>query len=139
MAELLARDGEGASKLLRIRVHEALNEREARLIAKSIVNSPLIKTMAYGADPNVGRILMAVGKCFDCRVIPERLGASINGTVVIRDGHRADYDERALRLELAGDPVEIDVSLGVGDGSATAFGCDLTEGYIKENAAYYSS
>jgi glutamate N-acetyltransferase / amino-acid N-acetyltransferase len=139
MAELLARDGEGASKLLRVRVHEALDDREARLIAKSIVNSPLIKTMAYGADPNVGRILMAVGKCFDCRVVPERLGASINGTVVIERGLRADYDEPALRLELAGDPVEIDVSLGVGAGSATAFGCDLTEGYIKENAAYYSS
>src|SRR5262249_37675141 len=107
MAQLLARDGEGASKLLRVRVHEALNEREARLIAKSIVNSPLIKTMAYGADPNVGRILMAVGKCFDCRVVPERLGASINGTVVIDHGIRANYDEPALRRELAGDPVEI--------------------------------
>src|SRR5262249_21949541 len=121
------------------RVQEALDEREARLIAKSIVNSPLIKTMAYGADPNVGRILMAVGKCFDCRVVPERLSASINGRVVIRDGLRAEDDEPGLRRSLAGDPVEIDVWLGVGDGSATAFGCDLTEGYIKENAAYYSS
>jgi glutamate N-acetyltransferase/amino-acid N-acetyltransferase len=104
MAETLARDGEGASKLLRIRVRGALNGQEARRIAKTIVNSPLIKTMAYGADPNVGRIFMAVGKNFECKVVPERLGATINGITVLRDGLRAEYDEPALRQILAGDP-----------------------------------
>ena len=139
MAELLARDGEGASKLLRIMVRGALDGQEARRIAKSIVNSPLIKTMAYGADPNVGRIFMAVGKNFECKVIPERLSAAINGMTVLENGQRADYDEPGLRRSLAGDPVEIEVDLGVGNGAATAFGCDLTEGYINENAAYFSS
>ena len=139
MAELLARDGEGASKLLRVKVRGALNGSEARRIAKSIVNSPLIKTMAYGADPNVGRIFMAVGKNFECTVIPERLGAAINGITVLSNGLRADYDEPRLRRMLAGDPIEIEVDLGVADGAATAFGCDLTEGYINENAAYFSS
>lgn len=139
MTEILARDGEGATKLLRVKVTGALNEAEARRIAKSVVNSPLIKTMAYGADPNVGRIFMAVGKCFDCTIATDRIQADINGTTVIRDGRKADFDEPALRRSLTGDPIEIEIDLGVKDGSATAYGCDLTQGYIEENAAYYSS
>lgn len=139
MTELLARDGEGASKLLRACVEGAASTMEARRIAKSLINSPLIKTMAFGADPNIGRVLMAVGKCFDCEQDPARIAVWINGTLVVRDGVRADYDEAKLREELAGDPVEIQVSLGIGTGKATAYGCDLTHGYIDENAAYYSS
>jgi glutamate N-acetyltransferase/amino-acid N-acetyltransferase len=139
MAEILARDGEGATKLLRIHVRNASTESDARGVAKSIVNSPLIKTMAFGADPNVGRILMAIGKCFSARVRPETTAASINGIVVLENGLRTDFDEAALRLSLRGDPVEITVSLGVGDAAATAFGCDLTAGYITENAAYFST
>jgi glutamate N-acetyltransferase / amino-acid N-acetyltransferase len=138
-AELLARDGEGATKLIRARVSSAGSEHEARVVAKSLINSPLIKTMAYGADPNVGRILMAVGKCFDVRLDPDRTAARINGVPVIAAGMRAPFDEDSLRVALRGDPVEIEVDLGVGSGAATAFGCDLTEGYVKENAAYYSS
>src|SRR5690606_19761419 len=68
MTEMLARDGEGATKLLRATVQNARTVDEARKIARSIVESPLVKTMAYGADPNIGRVLMAVGKCFDCTV-----------------------------------------------------------------------
>jgi glutamate N-acetyltransferase/amino-acid N-acetyltransferase len=139
MAELLARDGEGATKLLRVHVHNAASRDEARRIAKTVVNSPLIKTMAYGADPNFGRILMAVGKCFDCQIVPERLYAEINGISVIRHGVRAGFNDNELRDRLAGDPVDIAIDLGIGDAHATAFGCDLTEGYITENAAYYSS
>jgi glutamate N-acetyltransferase/amino-acid N-acetyltransferase len=82
---------------------------------------------------------MAVGKCFDCTIAGHRLYAEINGTPVIRSGLRVDFDEAELRQRLAGDPVEIAVDLAVGDSHATAFGCDLTEGYIRENAAYYSS
>jgi glutamate N-acetyltransferase/amino-acid N-acetyltransferase len=139
MSEILARDGEGASKLIRVHVTQAADEIDARLVAKAIVNSPLIKTMAFGADPNVGRILMAIGKCFTAHIRPDVTSATINGIEVLRDGRRSDFDEQALRISLRGDPVEIAVSLGLGDGSATAFGCDLTDGYIKENAAYYSS
>ena len=139
MTEILARDGEGASKLLRVCVKGALNETEARRVAKSVVNSPLIKTMAYGADPNVGRVFMAVGKCFDCTIATEGMSATINGTTVIDCGRKADFDEAALRKSLSGDPVDFVIDLGVNDGSAIAYGCDLTEGYIEENAAYYSS
>lgn len=139
MTEMLARDGEGASKLLRAVARGAASAGDARTVAKSIINSPLVKTMAFGADPNVGRVLMAVGKCLSVRQDPERLSVWINDTAVVRAGRRLDFDETALREELRGDPVEIRVDLGVGRFQATAFGCDLTHGYIDENAAYYSS
>jgi glutamate N-acetyltransferase/amino-acid N-acetyltransferase len=139
MTEIIARDGEGATKLLRATVQGGADREQARKVAKSIINSPLVKTMAFGADPNVGRVLMAVGKCFDVDQDPSRTTVAISGVVVFRDGARADYDEPALRVILAGDPIDIEVWLGMGEASATAFGCDLTHGYIDENAAYYSS
>src|SRR5690606_25788941 len=137
--EMLARDGEGATKLLRAIVRGAATRDQARRVAKSIINSPLVKTMAYGADPNTGRVMMAVGKCIDVEQDPARTEIRINGTLVFRAGARVDFDEEALRRELAGDPVDIEVHLKMGNGAATAFGCDLTHGYIDENAAYYSS
>lgn len=108
-------------------------------MARSIVESPLVKTMAYGADPNVGRVLMAVGKCFECEVDPVRLSIRIGEAPVFANGARLDFEDAAVRAILSGDPVDIRVDLGLGDGRATAFGCDLTPGYIEENAAYYSS
>lgn len=139
MAEMLARDGEGASRLVRAQVLGAADRAQARRIAKSIVNSPLVKTMVFGGDPNVGRLLMAVGKCFDCEVDPARLVAEIGGTAVFREGRRLDFDEAAVRALLGRDPVDLRVDLRVGSGEARAWGCDLTPGYIAENAAYYSS
>ncbi|HKH92727.1 MAG TPA: bifunctional glutamate N-acetyltransferase/amino-acid acetyltransferase ArgJ [Gemmatimonadaceae bacterium] len=139
MTEILARDGEGATHLLRTTIRSARDPGEARRIAKSLVNSPLIKTMVYGADPNVGRILMAVGKCFDCAIDPASTSAWINNHEVLRDGYRLDFDDAAVRAALGSEIVDIVVSLGVGSAEATAYGCDLTQGYIDENAAYYSS
>jgi glutamate N-acetyltransferase/amino-acid N-acetyltransferase len=139
MTEMLARDGEGATRLLRVTVRGAKNATDARRVAKSLVNSPLIKTMVHGADPNVGRILMAVGKCFDCTIAPESTDAWINGHQVVRKGQRLDFDERTVRAALSTDTVDLEVALGVDDATATAYGCDLTQGYIEENAAYYSS
>jgi glutamate N-acetyltransferase/amino-acid N-acetyltransferase len=139
MTEMLARDGEGAQHLLRATVKNAKDLGEARKIAKSLINSPLIKTMVYGADPNVGRILMAVGKCFDCTIAPESTDAWINGHEVLRQGYRLDFDDAVVRAALGSEVVDIVVSMGVGSAEATAYGCDLTQGYIDENAAYYSS
>jgi glutamate N-acetyltransferase/amino-acid N-acetyltransferase len=139
MAEMLARDGEGAEHLIRAHVTGAANEIEARRIAKSLVNSPLVKTMVHGADPNVGRLLMAVGKCFDCTIAPGSTDASINGFAVVRGGSRVEFDDATVRDTLRHEVVDLEVSLGAGAASATAFGCDLTKGYIEENAAYYSS
>ncbi len=139
MTEILARDGEGAEHMLRCTVRGAIDEGEARLVAKSLVNSPLIKTMVHGADPNVGRILMAVGKCFDATIRTEQTDAWVNGHPVVRGGARVDFDEVAVRAALATEVVDLEVSLGAGSSAATAYGCDLTKGYVEENAAYYSS
>lgn len=139
MAEWLARDGEGATKLIRVRVRGAASDREANRIARSIVDSPLIKTMAYGADPNVGRILMAIGKCVDCTVVPDRVSVSVQGEAVIAEGMRSSFDPAEVRVLLGRDPLDIDVELGLGDGVGMGLGCDLTEGYVEENAAYESS
>ena len=139
MTEMLARDGEGATRLLRTTVRGAVDLGEARRVAKSLVNSPLVKTMVFGADPNVGRILMAVGKCVDCTIDAAATDAWINGYPVVHQGQRLDFDEGAVRAALARDVVDIEVGLGIGDSNARAYGCDLTKGYIDENAAYYSS
>lgn len=139
MTEILARDGEGAEHLLRVTVREAVSDAEARLVAKSLVNSPLIKTMVHGADPNVGRILMAIGKCFDATVNTSATNAWVNGFQVVGNGERLEFDDAVVRAALAVEVVDLEVSLGAGDATARAYGCDLTKGYIDENAAYYSS
>ena len=139
MTLLLARDGEGATKLLITSVKGAKDEKEARYLAKLMVNSPLIKTMAYGADPNIGRILMAVGKGFECQVEQKKIEVFINNKLIYQNEARVDFNETEIRKILSGELVDIRVNLNIGPGEATAYGCDLTEGYIKENAAYYSS
>ncbi len=139
MTKLLARDGEGATKLLTTEVQNASSDIEARLIAKALVNSPLIKTMAYGADPNIGRVLMAIGKCFNADIKPNKIEVSINDSLVYKKLTRIDFDENKVRKLLSGELVHILVNINIGNSNAIAYGCDLTEGYIKENAAYYSS
>ena len=139
MTETLARDGEGAKHLLRTTVRGAANDADARTVAKSLVNSPLIKTMVHGADPNVGRLLMAVGKAFDVKIQTSNTDAWINGYAVVKGGVRLDFDEATVRAALKNEVVDLEVALGAGSASATAYGCDLTHGYIDENAAYYSS
>jgi glutamate N-acetyltransferase/amino-acid N-acetyltransferase len=139
MTKMLARDGEGATKLLLANVLGAKSDEEARFIAKALINSPLIKTMAYGTDPNVGRILMAVGKCTACEIKPDKIEVRVNDKPVYLNENRVDFDEKEVRNLLSRDIIGITVDLKVGSSSATAYGCDLTEGYIKENAAYYSS
>ena len=139
MAETIARDGEGAKHLIKVRARGAKTHREAQIIAKSVVNSPLVKTMVAGADPNVGRLLMAIGKCFDVTIDRTTTDAWINGHQVVLCGVRGAFDDEVVRAVLGDEVVTIEIALGVGTGEATAFGCDLTQGYIDENAAYYSS
>ena len=139
MTEILGRDGEGAEHLLRVTVRGAKDEPEARQIAKSVLNSPLVKTMVHGADPNVGRLLMAVGKCFDCTIRPASTAAWINGFQVVKGGERLTFDDAVVRVALKAEVVDLEISLGVGAAEATAYGCDLTKAYVDENASYYSS
>ena len=132
----LARDGEGATKLLTVTVRAAADGAQARRVAKAIVNSPLVKTAVHGADPNWGRVAMAIGKCQDDRDIdPER--------VVIRFGDLETYPERPgeaglgrLTDIMAADHVDIEVELGTGSAEATVYGCDLSDRYVRINADY---
>ena len=139
MTEVLARDGEGATRLLRVAVTGAASLDDARMIARSMVESPLIKTMVHGGDPNVGRLLMAVGKCVSARVEPRRFAARIGRVDVVREGRRLDFDHARVRALLLDDSVDLQIDLGLGTDEARAWGCDLSHGYIDENAAYYSS
>src|SRR6185369_1717784 len=118
MTEMLARDGEGAKHLIRATVRGAANADEARRIAKSLINSPLVKTMVHGADPNVGRLLMAVGKCFDCTIRMEATDAWINGCAVVRGGRRLEFEDAVVRKTLEAEVVDLEVDLGVGRSSA---------------------
>lgn len=139
MTETLARDGEGATRLLRVRVLGGRSVDDARKVARALAESPLIKTMVHGGDPNVGRILMAVGKCIAVPVQPDHVDAWIGAHQVVVGGRRGIFDDAVVRHELLGDEVEIRVALGLGECEATAWGCDLSHGYVDENAAYYSS
>lgn len=133
LTKQVARDGEGATKLIEARVTGARDDAQAKRVARAIVDSPLVKTAVYGGDPNWGRVAMAIGKCQDdLDLDPERIAIRFGQLPVFPD--RADAG--ALAAELAGDEVVIRVALGIGDGAFTAYGCDLTEGYIRINASY---
>ncbi|MDQ3831558.1 MAG: bifunctional glutamate N-acetyltransferase/amino-acid acetyltransferase ArgJ [Candidatus Tectomicrobia bacterium] len=137
LAREIARNGEGASKLLTVQVSGAKHARQAKFVAKAVVNSPLVKTAVYGCDPNWGRVVMAVGKCADERDIePNRVTIRFGTATVFALGSPVECDLEALRKYLGQPEVEIGVDLGIGNASARVWGCDLTEGYVKENAYY---
>jgi glutamate N-acetyltransferase / amino-acid N-acetyltransferase len=132
----IARGGEGATKLIIVDVSHAKNEAQAKRVAKSVVNSPLVKTAVYGCDPNWGRVIMAVGKSFDPSIEPGKVTIRFGDTNVFKKGSPVDCDLEALRQYLGQSEVMISVDLGIGKASARVWGCDLTEDYIKENAYY---
>ena len=132
----IARNGEGATKLITVDASGAKTKTQAKRVAKSVVNSPLVKTAVYGCDPNWGRVIMAVGKCFDESIEPGRVIIRFGATKVFELGSPVDCDLEALRQYLGQSEVMIGVDLGIGKASARVWGCDLTEGYIKENAYY---
>ena len=138
LALLVVRDGEGAQKLIEIQVAGAESDRSAHRIAMSVANSPLVKTAIAGGDANWGRIVMAVGKAGE-PADRDRLSIRFGDTQVARDGLAVDgYDETPVAAHLAGQEVEVGVDLGIGDGRATVWTCDLTHGYISINADYRS-
>ena len=136
LTKAIARDGEGAETLIEVTVDNARDAEQAKTVAKSIVNSPLVKTAVHGADPNWGRVAMAVGKCSEYTDIDQE-------KVVIRFGTQEVYPTQVDESGLAqlsqymrGDDVTIHVSLNTGKATATVWGCDLTNGYVRINADY---
>ena len=136
LTKQIARDGEGANSLIEVRVDRARDTAQAKRVAKAVVNSPLVKTAVHGADPNWGRVAMAIGKCSDDTDIDQ-------DTVVIRFGETEVYPRlladdalAALSAYMGGPDVLIHVSLGCGDADATVWGCDLSDTYVRFNADY---
>jgi len=138
LAQQIVRDGEGAQKFVTVTVEGAESERAAAVIARSIANSPLVKTAVAGGDANWGRVVMAVGKAGEA-ADRDRLSIRFGDTVVARDGAVVPgYDEAPVAAHLAGREVAIGVDLGIGEGRATVWTCDLTHGYVSINADYRS-
>ena len=132
----IASDGEGASKLIEVRVTGARDSAQAKRVGKIVVNSPLVKTAVHGADPNWGRVAMAIGKLDDDPDIdPDRIGIRF-GDVALYPGEASQDLLDAASAHLSGTEVVIQVDLGVGASEFTVYGCDLTEGYVKINADY---
>ncbi|RJQ81998.1 bifunctional glutamate N-acetyltransferase/amino-acid acetyltransferase ArgJ [Pseudonocardiaceae bacterium YIM PH 21723] len=132
----IASDGEGASKLIEVRVLGARDVAQARRVGKTIVNSPLVKTAVHGADPNWGRVVMAIGKCEDDLDIEPTKVVVRFGEVETYPAPSTDEVLEAATQHLKGDEVVITVDLGIADGEFTVYGCDLTDGYIRINADY---
>ncbi len=138
LAHLVVRDGEGARKFIEIAVRGAISDDSARKVGLSIGNSPLVKTAIAGEDANWGRVVMAVGKAGE-PADRDRLSIGFGGVWAARDGQPlTDYDEGPVAAHLQGQEIRIDVDLGLGDGHATVWTCDLTHGYIAINADYRS-
>jgi glutamate N-acetyltransferase/amino-acid N-acetyltransferase len=132
----IARNGEGVTKLITVNVSGAKTSAQAKRVGKLVVNSPLVKTAVYGSDPNWGRVIMAVGKSFDPSIEPAKVTIRFGDTNVFKKGAPVDCDLEALRKYLSQGEVSIGVDLGIGKAAARVWGCDLTEGYVKENAYY---
>ncbi|MFK4002566.1 bifunctional glutamate N-acetyltransferase/amino-acid acetyltransferase ArgJ [Qipengyuania sp. NPDC077563] len=138
LAHLVVRDGEGAQKFIEVAVTGAESDESARRVGLAIANSPLVKTAIAGGDANWGRVVMAVGKAGE-PADRDRLSIGFGGTWAARDGQPLpNYDEAPVAKHLEEQEIRIDVDLGLGDGRATVWTCDLTHGYIAINADYRS-
>lgn len=137
LAKMIAKDGEGATKLIEVEVEGAVSDAEARKIAKTVVGSPLVKTAVFGCDANWGRVIAAVGYS-GASVDPQGITIKIGETPVVKDGEPVNFSEDDLLLYLKQPEVKIFVGLNKGNGHGIAWGCDLTYDYVQINASYRS-
>ena len=135
LAKAIARDGEGASKLIEVVVENALSESDARAAALSVASSMLVKSAIHGADPNWGRIIVALGYS-GAQVTEELVALHINDVCIMEGGRPIPYFKDAVALSMSGTDVSLRLDLGLGDARATAWGCDLSEEYVTFNSAY---
>jgi len=131
----MARDGEGATKLMTVYVRGARDKADAVKAARAITLSPLWQCALAGGDPNWGRIVAALGAS-GCALDQQTYDIFIGDVQVMKQGMAANYDQQAARQQMAGSEVDILIDLHLGNGVATAWGCDLTHGYIDENTLY---
>ena len=138
LAIQIVKDGEGAKKLIQIKVSGAENTSSAKEIARSIADSPLVKTAVGASDPNWGRIIMAIGKAKE-KINPKKISLKIGSNTIIKDGEISrSYSESRTKKYMKGKDILLDINLGLGNSFSQIWTCDLTEGYIKINADYRS-
>lgn len=135
LAREMARDGEGATKLMEVHVHGARNKADAVKASRAITLSPLWQCALAGSDPNWGRIVAALGAS-GCELHQDRYNIFIGDVQVMKDGLAAPFDHPRAKSFMEQEEVNITIDLGLSDGEATAWGCDLTHGYIDENTLY---
>jgi glutamate N-acetyltransferase/amino-acid N-acetyltransferase len=135
LARAVARDGEGATKLIEINVSGAASAGDARLAARTIVSSSLVKAAVHGSDPNWGRVVAAAGRS-GAALKAEKLELYIGDNCVVKDGAPVPFNKKEVVRHLDGKEVYIALNLNVGSAEATAWGCDLSEEYVKINAEY---
>ncbi|MCA0757569.1 bifunctional ornithine acetyltransferase/N-acetylglutamate synthase [Paenibacillus sp. N4] len=135
LAKAIARDGEGATKLVEVQVRGAVSDESAQAIAKTVIGSSLVKSAVFGADANWGRIIAAVGRAGQ-PVNPETVDIRLGDILTLEQSRPVVFDEEIALEYLKGDTVVISVDLHNGNGEATAWGCDLTYDYVRINAAY---
>lgn len=136
LVKKIAADGEGATKMLEVAVTGARDDRQAKRVAKAIVNSPLVKTAVHGADANWGRVAMAIGKCDDeLDIIATNVVIGFSGMEVYPRPLSVEQ-LKALTALLRGKEIRIDVQLGIAGGTATVWGCDLSADYVRINGEY---
>jgi glutamate N-acetyltransferase/amino-acid N-acetyltransferase len=138
LAIQIVRDGEGATKLIHVKVSGAENSSSAKKIARSVADSPLVKTAVGAADPNWGRIIMAIGKTKES-IQPKKISLKIGKNLILRDGEVSrSYSETKTKKYMKGDEILVDINLGIGKGDSDIWTCDLTEGYVQINSDYRS-
>ncbi len=135
LAKELARDGEGATRLIEVNVSGAASLEDARIAARTIVGSMLLKAAVHGSDPNWGRIIAAAGRS-GAALEEDKLYLEIGGVCLVKDGAPVNYDKDKVVKHLGGDEVRIDLKLNMGNAAATAWGCDLSEEYVTINSEY---
>jgi glutamate N-acetyltransferase/amino-acid N-acetyltransferase len=137
LAEAIVRDGEGATKLIRIVVKEALHDEEAVRVGKTIAHSPLVKTAFFASDPNWGRILAAVGRSGIENMVLENVQIFLDNVCIVKNGGRADdYTEEAGQQVMNREEITVTVKLGRGVAVQEVLTCDLSYDYVKINAEY---
>lgn len=139
LVRMIAKDGEGAGKLIEVRVTGARDTAQAKRVGKTVVNSPLVKTAVHGSDPNWGRVAMAIGKCQDdTDIVPGNVSIGFGGIDVYPAGSAEDDTlvRKQITDHLRGDEVLISIGLGIAEGEFTVYGCDLTPGYVSLNSEY---
>lgn len=135
LAREIARDGEGATRFQTVTARGGVTREDARKAARAITNSPIWQCAIAGGDPNWGRIIAALGKS-GARLDHNLLDIALGDVTIVRGGVAADYDPAAAKQAMEGPEVTVTVDMHLGEYSATAWGCDLTHGYIDENATY---